>query len=281
MKKQSMYLKPASYFPYLSIILAALLCAVFSGCTAAPAVQPDPAPDSGSTEIVYQVSTLNALMQGVYDGEIPIGQLTQEGDLGIGTFDGLDGEMVVLDGLVYQVRADGKAVEVEDEVKTPFAVVTFFDPEQQVQLTGIEDYAGLQAELDKLLPSPNMFYAFRIDGSFDYVKTRSVPKQNKPYPPLVEVTNLQPTFEFQDVQGTLVGFWCPSFVEGINMPGYHLHFLTEDRTAGGHLLGCALTEGSVSVDIKTEFQMLLPQNEHFALIDLDESLEEEIKQAEQ
>jgi acetolactate decarboxylase len=220
-------------------------------------------------------------MQGVYDGEIEVGQLVQEGDLGIGTFEALDGEMVVLDGRVYQVRGGGKVVEAEDRVKTPFAVVTWFKPEQQVQLTDIESYARLQDELDKLRPSPNLFYAFKVEGTFEYVQTRSVPPQSKPYPPLVEVTDIQPTFEFHDVEGTLAGFWCPSYAGGANMPGYHLHFLREDCTGGGHLLECKLAEGSAAVDITTEFHMYLPENDHFTHVDLGSVEKVDIERAEQ
>ncbi|MBP7332708.1 MAG: acetolactate decarboxylase [Firmicutes bacterium] len=262
-----------------SVMLVALLCAALAGCSATPVTQT--APGASAEDVLYQVSTLGALMQGVYDGEMEVGQLVQEGDLGIGTFEALDGEMVVLDGRVYQVRGDGQVHEAADTVKTPFAVVTRFDPDQQVQLSGIESYARLKDELDKLCPSPNLFYAFKVEGTFGYVQTRSVPPQEKPYPPLVEVTDMQPTFEFHDVKGTLAGFWCPSYAEGANMPGYHLHFLTEDRAGGGHLLECTLAEGSAAVDITTEFHMLLPENDHFTQADLGSVKKVDIERAEQ
>jgi len=256
-----------------------VFCGALAGCAASSTSSSGS--DAGSDDVLYQVSTLNALMQGVYDGEITFDQLTKEGDLGIGTFDGLDGEGIVLDGKVYQVRADGKAVQADGSGKTPFAVVTDFEADEQVQLSNINDLSQLQTELDKLLPNPNMFYAFKVEGTFKYVKTRSVPKQNKPYPPLAEVTKTQPTFEFHDVKGTLVGFWCPSFARDVNLPGYHLHFLTADREAGGHLLECSMEEGTVSVDTTTGFHMILPQNEHFAQVDLGHTQEEEIEKVEQ
>ena len=95
-------------------------------------------------------------------------------------------------------------------------------------------------------PPKTCFYAVMIQGEFSYVKTRSVPAQEKPYPPLAEVTKNQPTFEFTDVTGTMVGFRCPPYVTGINVPGYHLHFLTDDRTAGGHLLEFTVAPGGCS-----------------------------------
>jgi acetolactate decarboxylase len=110
--------------------------------------------------------------------------------------------------------------------------------------------------------SPNMFYAWKISGTFSYMKTRSVPKQAEPYPSLAEATANQKVFEFHDVQGTLVGVWCPEYVQGVNVAGYHLHFLTADAQAGGHVLECALQEGTAAADVTTEFVMLLPQNQH-------------------
>ncbi len=277
MRKRFTYLKSNVC---LIMLMAAMFSMALAGCVAAPDAKT--APGDGAKDVLYQVSTLGALMQGVYDGEIEVGKLVQEGDLGIGTFEALDGEMVVLDGQVYQVRADGKAVEVDDAVKTPFAVVTWFEPDQQIQLpTGIESYAQLKDELDKLRNSPNLFYAFKVEGTFEYVKTRSVPPQSKPYPPLVEVTDMQPTFEFHNVKGTLVGFWFPSFAEGVNMPGFHLHFLTEDHVAGGHLLECILAEGSASVDNTTEFYMRLPENDHFTHMGLEGVEKADIERAEQ
>ena len=112
------------------------------------------------------------------------------------------------------------------------------------------------------------------------MKTRSVPKQEEPYPTLSEVTANQPVFEFQDAKGTLVGLWCPEYVQGLNAAGFHLHFLTEDKQAGGHVLGCVLKEGTAAVDVTTEFAMLLPQNGHFAQTDLRDTAEEDIKKVE-
>lgn len=217
---------------------------------------------------LYQVSTINALLQGFYDGELTFGELKKHGDLGIGTFASLDGEMLALDGEFFRVRADGKAYPVEVQEKTPFAVVTFFQDDLSKKINNINSYAELQQQIDQLLSNKNIFYAVRIDGIFSYVKTRSVPKQFKPYPPLAEVTKNQPTFEFQNIKGTLVGFWCPEYVNGINVPAYHLHFITSDRKYGGHLLECNLQEGKLRIDASTDFHMVLPASSDFAKVDL-------------
>lgn len=260
----------------LTFLMAALL-----GCSSTPAEttqkEETPPMEATNTDTLFQVSTLKALMDGVYDGAITVAELTENGDLGIGTFEGLDGEMLVLDGVVYQVKADGKAVTPDSSILTPFAAVTDFEGDLSGSLQATTTYDELKAELDPLLPSNNVFYAFRIDGEFSYVKTRSVPKQSEPYPVLSEVTKNQPTFEFQNVKGTIIGFWCPDYAEGVNLPGYHLHFINEDHTAGGHLLECAITKGSYQIDTTTEFQLVLPDNEHFLKAGFDDVTEAEVQ----
>lgn len=230
--------------------------------------------------VLFQISTLSALMSGLYDEAMGFGELERHGDLGIGTFNGLDGEMVLLEGQAFQVRADGKILPVDDSAGTPFASVTFFDEDQHSELRHVDSYEVLRDTLSGLLPNRNLFYAFRVDGTFEYVKTRSVPGQKKPYPPLSEVTKHQPTFEFRNVRGTLVGFWCPDYVEGINVPGFHLHFISEDRTMGGHLLECRIQEGVAHIDHLKRFTLALPDNRSFSEVSLGGDWAEETDKVE-
>jgi len=223
---------------------------------------------AGPYDTVYQVSTINALLQGVYDGDVSCGQLQRQGNLGLGTFDNLDGEMVVLDGQVWQVRADGTVHPAAEATETPFATVVNFRADETRTLAGAASLAELQRQLDGFRSNPNLFYAFRIDGRFPYLKTRSVPRQERPFPPLAEVTGQQPTFEFQNVAGTLVGFWCPAYVQNLNVPGYHLHFISNDRQIGGHLLECQLESGAGQVDALPQFHLMTLQNEDFGKADL-------------
>lgn len=215
------------------------------------------------TDVVYQVSTIDALLQGLYDGEITCGELKEHGDFGIGTFDRLDGEMVVTDGTVYQVCADGSVHIPDDNAKVPFAAMIFFRPDRTAVLKGRLDLNGLERSLDALLPTENIFYAVRAEGSFTYVKTRSVPAQDKPYPPLDEAVKKQRTFEFNNAEGTLVGLRCPGYMKGINVPAYHFHFITRDRRAGGHVLECRLEDARVAIDSASEFHMVLPHSGEF------------------
>lgn len=242
-------------------VLALALTGSFllTGCTgniSASIGTPDELKDT-----IYQVSTLNSLLMGNYDGYESVEVLKNNGDLGIGTFDTLDGEMVMIDGKVYKVKSTGEVVEVEDSVTVPFAAVTYFERDRKVTLSGMTNLDTLKLELDKQITDKDMFYAIRIDGVFQDVKVRSVPKQEKPYPVLTEITKNQPVYEYKDVKGSLVGFWCPEYVGGTNVPGYHLHFISEDRSQGGHLLDVSFESAEAALDISDDFHMSLTQGE--------------------
>jgi acetolactate decarboxylase len=212
-------------------------------------------------DTLFQISTINALLGGDYEGTMTFGELKKHGTFGLGTFDALDGEMIGLEGRFYQIKTDGVAYVVSDSTTTPFAVVTVFDADKTLPSQHGMDYEGLQNYLDEAIPDKSIFYAIKIKGAFQYIKTRSVPKQQEPYPPLVEVVKEQTMFEFHDVTGTIVGFRSPDSVKGgINVPGYHLHFITEDRTASGHLLACRLQDATIALDYTSEFYMVLPQH---------------------
>jgi acetolactate decarboxylase len=205
-----------------------------------------------------QVATIDGLLQGAYDGVMPCSELTQYGDMGIGTFDHLDGEMVVLNGVIYQVRADGSIHIIESELKTPFAAVCAFDVAQLIEVPKGAGMQATQALIDERLFDQNTFCAVKITGTFRRMKTRSVPPQEKPYPVLTEVVKHQTVFEFESIQGTIVGFRCPEFVKGVNVPGYHLHFLSSDLSSGGHVLDFEITEAKVEIDPLERFYLILP-----------------------
>jgi acetolactate decarboxylase len=225
-------------------------------------------PDADALHEVFQNSTVNALLEGVYDGSMTYGELRRHGDFGLGTFNALDGEMIAVDGEFYQVKADGVAYPVADGQRTPFATVLFFRPTLRRPLAGPLDYEHLQTLVDGLMEGPNLFYAVRVDGHFASVTARSVPRQEKPYPPLAEVATTQPVFHLEDVTGTLAGFRFPDFARGLNVPGFHLHFLTEDRRAGGHVLDLVLARGELAVDASARFHLELPTDPAFLHADL-------------
>ena len=206
---------------------------------------------------LFQTSTIDSLLDGNYEGDVSFAELEAHGDFGLGTFDALDGEMVALDGDYYQVKADGRAYPVDGHTQTPFAVVTFFEPTLSETL-GTANLADLCELVDRLSGDASVCCGARIDGHFDYVRTRSVPRQRKPFPPLVEVVQHQPVFELHDVRGSLVGFRFPDFAQGLNVAGYHFHFITQDRSAGGHVLECRLSTGGLHVDQEADLRVELP-----------------------
>lgn len=198
-------------------------------------------------------------MEGIYQERIPLSRIRQHGDFGLGTFDNLDGEMVMLDGRVYQIAGDGQVREVDEDATTPFACVTFYTPISHDDLDEELSYAAFQDWLLQLLPSPNLFYALRIEGSFAAVRVRSVPRQEN-YRPLVDVAADQPVFELTDVEGTLAGFFSPAFLASLSVPGLHLHFLSADRRQGGHLLECRPRRVRVGVQFIATLELGLPMS---------------------
>jgi acetolactate decarboxylase len=214
--------------------------------------------DERPHHVLFQTSTIDALLEGRYDGDVSFAELEERGDFGLGTLEALDGEMVALDGGFYQVKSDGQAYAIDRGTKTPFAVVTFFEPNFSLRLAGPMDLATFCTRLDPLVGGEASCYAVRVDGRFEYVKTRSVPRQRKPYPPLAEVVEHQPTFELRDVSGSLVGFRFPRYAQGLNVAGYHFHFITADRSKGGHVLAFRLARGELLVDSEADLRLELP-----------------------
>ncbi len=231
-------------------------------------------------KVLFQTSTIQALMNGVYDGDYSFGDLQRHGDFGLGTFQALDGEMVAVDGRFYQVKTDGAAYPVAPTQKTPFSEVTFFRADKTLNLTEPLDLKQLEQYLTDRLPSMNFPYAIRITGKFSFIRTRSVPRQARPYPLLVEVVKNQAVFEFREVDGVIVGFYHPKYLAGINVAGYHLHFLTRDHRAGGHLLDCRIKEARVELDRMDEVHLRLPGNAAFSQTDLSGDKRQDIQKVE-
>jgi len=187
--------------------------------------------------VLFQASTIGALLDGAFEGDLSFRELAEHGDLGLGTLNHLDGEMIAIDGGFFRADIDGNVTEVGPEERTPFAVVTAFEPTVDEQLPDEKlTHEELLARLDELAPDASSSCAVRLEGRFDLVRARSVPRQEPPYRPLTEVVADQHVFELRDLQGTMLGFRFPTYVEGIEVAGYHLHFISADRSRGGHVL---------------------------------------------
>ncbi len=229
---------------------------------------------------VYLCAPVNSLVEGIYEQNIPFSEIKKYGDFGLGTFNDLDGEMMMMDGDIFRVGSDGKVNQIlDDELCTPFACVTKFQPASDEVLEQEMSYVDFLKWMVELMPSPNIFYAFRITGDFSYVKTRSVPKQEN-YRPLVEVAKDQPTFEFNDISGVMVGFYTPSFMASLSVPGVHLHFLTEDKTSGGHLLECRPRKVKVELQYLYTLELSLPSNLDYLTWDFQRDIGKDLDKAE-
>jgi acetolactate decarboxylase len=230
---------------------------------------------------VFQVSTSGALVAGVYSGVVSVKTVLNHGDFGLGTFANLDGEMVVLEGLVYQVQGSGRVSLAGPDARAPFAVVTRFSPEIDRPTAAVGSFEELTKRCDALRASGNIFYAFRLDGRFNRVRTRAVnpPEEGAR---LIDAAKTQSEFHFTDVVGTLVGIWSPGFSSAFSVPGYHFHFLSEDRQQGGHLLDCA-SDGQLRLQMEplTDFHLALPETESFLAADLSKDTAAELAYAEQ
>lgn len=262
------------------LFLAALALIVSGACASANVTASSNDTASADRDVLFQVSTIDALMQGAFEGFYSMKDLREHGDFGIGTFDSLDGEMIALDGYYYQVRSDGVAYPVNDSMVVPFAAVTWFEPDRNATIEEAGNASELFKQLDRDLPSENIFYALRIDGTFPYVKVRSVPAQVKPYPNLTVAAKNQSVFELYNVTGTIVGIRAPELAKGVNVVGYHLHFITADRLAGGHVLDLNVSGAVAEIDDTAGFAMQLPTSGAFYGLDLTEDLEAELKKVE-
>jgi acetolactate decarboxylase len=208
--------------------------------------------------VLFQASTIGALLEGAYDGDLSFAELAAHGDLGLGTLNHLDGEMIAIDGHFYRADVEGTIHPVPPQARTPFAVVTRFEPTVDVEVAGELGHEEVLARLNGLVPAGASSCAIRLDGRFELVRARSVPAQQPPYRPLTEVVADQHVFELADVEGTMLGFRFPAYVEGIEVAGYHLHFISADRTRGGHVLGSRSRGLRARLDPSDDLHIELP-----------------------
>ncbi len=219
-------------------------------------------------EVLFQTSIVAALFQGDYDGNLTFGDLKEKGDFGLGTVNHLDGELVGFDGVFYQVKSDGSVHIVTDDMKTPFAVVTFFESDETLAIDKPLSCEEFKQYILSLLPTQNIFYAIKVKGDFSYIKARSVPEQKKPYPPLTEVAKEEAIFEFNNIGGTFAGFWLPEYLKDINVTGFHFHFISDNKKSGGHVLDCNLTNVEIEIDYIRDIDISLPDRKSFDAVNL-------------
>lgn len=209
------------------------------------------------THSLYQHGTLALLVPGLYDGTQTVGELMEHGDTGIGTLSGLDGELVIDQGTVYQVNATGAVRQVSAAEKVPFANVHYADFQAAGSISGT-DYAETQSALLKALGSRNLFVAIRLQGTFTAVRTRAITKQQPPYAGLAAMAARQHEFTRASVSGTVIGYYSPQVYAGAVSPGFHLHFLSAEHDFGGHILDLTVQNAQLALQKFTDFQLHLP-----------------------
>ena len=214
---------------------------------------------AGDKGVLYQVSPYSGLLNGSLGGVISAETLKQHGDFGLGTTEGMDGEIIALNGSFYLGRSDGKVYPVNDSDMIPFAAVTYFDADRTVHINGTYNFTQFDAAMSADLPSKELFYAIRIDGLFPYMKFRAVPKQAEPYPTVAEALKNESVFEMHNVKGTLVGIYSPQYSSGIEYAGYHFHFITDDRSIGGHVYDFTINGADVQLDTLPRLYMVLQE----------------------
>lgn len=273
---------------YFSVLCRAAFCMVFiacASCLVSCSSQTGTVQNDADDETMYQNSTLQSLLAGNYDGFINVEKLRSYGDLGLGTFESADGEMIILDGTVFQARYDGRVLVADDSVMVPFAVSTHFDEDIRLDIEGVSSIDSLFSFLTEAVEEngSNLMYAVRMElRDCDSVVVRSVAPQQKPYRPLVDVIRTdQRAFCLRNVSGTLVGVYFPSYMSQLNASGWHCHFISEDRTSGGHLLGISTSHPSLALlDVTPNYALYLPEDQSFAKARLDKDFSAEITEVE-
>ncbi len=196
----------------------------------------------------FQVGTISGLLHGNYAGEMPLSELLAHGNFGIGTLEELDGELIVLDGEPFAARASGVVDPVAPTTLIPFAVLCPFQPQVSWDIHTPAEWKEFTRAIDAHVPAQTPIVALRIDGAFSHLHLRSVHRQHPPYPPLTEVVQHQVEWHLPQATGTLVGFRFPGEIADIEIPGFHLHFVSDDRTQGGHVISVTCAHGRISVD---------------------------------
>ncbi|MDA9020118.1 acetolactate decarboxylase [Flavimaricola sp.] len=214
--------------------------------------------DPVTERTAIQAGTINALLDGCYEGDTTIGELLRLGSDGIGTVQNLDGELIILSGIAYSARADGSVVVVPPDTKTPFAVVTSFDDPICINANDFA-YAGFLDYLNNILSSAPVM-AIRASGKFKNLHLRSVAKQYPPYRPLGEVVADQTEWHFDKSDGDIIGFKFPDTIAGVEVPGWHLHFLSKDRMHGGHVISLDIEAAQVEITSCEQLHVELPSD---------------------
>ncbi len=214
-----------------------------------------------------QFAVLDALLAGAYESGIAVADVRRLGDFGIGCCDHLGGEVIILDGEVFECTVGEPPDRMRDAQILPFVDVCRFASGPPQEIVRV-DLTGFTERVEASLVSRNLFHAVRVDGVFSSVRVRVTPRQEHPFRPLAEVTSGQIETELSDARGTLVGFWSPVIYQGITVAGLHIHFLADDRSVGGHVLDVTIGRAELALAAYSRFDLRLPTDDHFLRTEL-------------
>ena len=236
-------------------------------------------------QTMYQISTLQALAMGYSRQVTSVCDFLKHGDIGLGTFEGIDGEMILLDGSCYRALENGDVVEANQDMGVPFAVTTFFSEGKRFSVEAIDDIERLKQILDLKIEEDfglNSMHVARVDGRFSRISARSESAYHSQHVSLKDIlSKTQKDFFFDDIEGTLVCVYFPDYMDGINAPGWHLHFLSEDKTKGGHVFDLKMIHGEVAINKISNIKIKLPESPDFDTYALKQASQDEIKEVEQ
>lgn len=229
---------------------------------------------------IFHFSIVDAFLNNLFEGNTTFKKIMEYGDFGIGTMNCLDGEMIILDGKPYTIRADGKAYGIDDFEKSPICVVTHFKKDYSFNIKSLIKYSQLIEKVNSFLPTQNVFIPIKIVGKFKSISTRSIVKQTKPYKPIEDLINETIKFNYTNITGTIIGFKSPPFIERIGVPDYHFHFIDEEKKVGGHLLDFEMITGRIEYAIARDFHVKLEDTEVYDNLNLSESKKELLQKIE-
>ena len=225
-------------------------------------------------DIFYQYSIWYAFVNKIFEGDLSAKELKTKGDIGLGSYNLLDGELIMLNGILYQASEDGKVHKPEDSKKIVYANAAFFNKDFSYELPKVESYDNLRAIINDKLPTKNFFYAFKIHGEFSKMKCGGLHKQKAPFEKGLDVLIPErPIFERENFKGTMVGFYCPTFIGNINVAGYHLHFVSDDEKFAGHVMEFEGENLTLEIDELHKYQFDLPNTEDFENVAFDKEFQ--------
>ncbi|MGL4606816.1 MAG: acetolactate decarboxylase [Eubacteriaceae bacterium] len=207
-------------------------------------------------EVLYQIATLTKFQEKGYNGIFPVNELTNYGNTGFGTFDKLDGEMIMIDEIVYQAFGDCKVKPALESETTPFATMGFLEKRKPIEKKVFGNMEKLSQDLDLLIDEKNQIVLSEIEGFFEEIVIHSVDPQTLPYLGLNEVVEAQEVFRYENVSGKLVGIRCPEKFKGINVVGWHFHFISSDHQIGGHVNDLFVKDIRVYFDLKETLEVV-------------------------